>query len=154
MTRNRQDAARRIHSAALHLLRVVGTVDAESGLSPARLSVLSILVFGGRRSVGALAAAQTVRSPTMTALVDGLEAEGLVRRLPHRDDGRSVVVEATARGRRIMRRAQQRRVDLLVQLLEHCSSTEIEQIDTAAEILDRLTRDHIGPATGAHDARR
>jgi DNA-binding MarR family transcriptional regulator len=150
MPGNRQDVARRVHSAALHLLRVVRTVDADSGLSPARLAALSVLVFGGRRTVGSLAVAEQVRSPTMTALLDGLEADGLVRRRPDPNDGRSVVVEATTRGRRLMRGAQQRRVDVLVSLLEQCNAAEIKQIDTAAALLDRVTRDRIGPATGSN----
>ena len=58
-----------LHSAAIHLLRLVRRRDAETGLSPARLSALSVLVFGGPRTVGDLAADEQVRSPTMSRLV-------------------------------------------------------------------------------------
>src|SRR3954449_9978300 len=105
---DRQAIASHLHSASIHLLRHVRAVDGESGLSPARLSVLSVLVFGGPRTIGQLAAAEGVRSPTMTALVNQLEADALVRRTRTGTgtDQRQVLVEATAAGTRRMRTAQ------------------------------------------------
>lgn len=138
-----REVAGRLHSAAIHLLRAARTVDAESGLSPARLSAMSVLVFGGPRTVGGLAEVEGVRSPTMTQLVNGLEADGLVRRRPVREDGRRVVVEATPAGRRLLRKAQGRRLDVLVGLLAAADAAELELIDRASAVLDRLTRDEI-----------
>ncbi|HZM30547.1 MAG TPA: MarR family transcriptional regulator [Acidimicrobiales bacterium] len=150
MSSERREVAGRLHSAAVHLLRMARTVDGESGLSPSRLSALSVLVFGGPRTVGALAAAEGVRSPTITQLVNGLEADGLVRRLPaSTGDGRRVVVEATPAGRRILRRAQARRLDVLAALLETSGEADLAVLDQASAVLDRLTRDHMGEATGA-----
>ena len=98
MIRDRQAVGSALHSACIHVLRFVRTVDVDSGLSAARLSALSVLVFGGPRTSGELAEAEGVRSPTITALVNGLEAEGLVRRVgaggKDRDQRRGVV-EAT-----------------------------------------------------------
>jgi DNA-binding MarR family transcriptional regulator len=138
-----REVAGRLHSAAIHLLRAARTVDAESGLSPARLSAMSVLVFGGPRTVGGLAEVEGVRSPTMTQLVNGLEADGLVRRRPVREDGRRVVVEATPAGRRLLRKAQGRRLDVLVAVLAAADAAELELIDRASAVLDRLTRDEI-----------
>jgi DNA-binding MarR family transcriptional regulator len=131
--------AGRLHSAAIHVLRVARTVDGESGLSPARLSAMSVLVFGGPRTVGGLAEAEGVRSPTMTQLVNGLEADGLVRRRAVREDGRRVVVEATPAGRRVLRKAQARRLDVLVELLQAADADELDLLDRAAEVLERLS---------------
>jgi DNA-binding MarR family transcriptional regulator len=138
-----RDVAGRLHSAAIHLLRVARTVDAESGLSPARLSAMSVLVFGGPRTVGGLAEAEGVRSPTMTQMVNGLEAGGLVRRRAVREDGRRVVVEATPAGRRLLRKAQDRRLDVLVELLAAVDDDELELLDRAAAVLDRLTGERV-----------
>jgi DNA-binding MarR family transcriptional regulator len=135
-----RDVAGRLHSAAIHLLRAARTVDAESGMSPARLSAMSVLVFGGPRTLGALAEVEGVRSPTMTQLVNGMEADGLVRRRAVREDGRRVVVEATSAGRRMLRKAQDRRLDVLVGLLAAADDAELDLIDRAAAVLDRLTR--------------
>src|SRR5207253_1577300 len=82
------EVADRLHSAAIHLLRLVRREDTASGLTPARLSALSVLVFGGPRTVGELAAAEQVRSPTMSRLVAGMESDGLVERRPSTDDRR------------------------------------------------------------------
>jgi DNA-binding MarR family transcriptional regulator len=150
MTLPRREVAGRLHSAAIHLLRLARTVDGESGLSPSRLSALSVLVFGGPRTVGGLAAAEGVRSPTMTQLVNGLEADGLVRRRPAESgDGRRVVVEPTPAGRRLLRRAQARRLDVLAEVLAGAGEDDLDLLDRAGAVLDRLTRDRVGPATGA-----
>ncbi|HZM39742.1 MAG TPA: MarR family transcriptional regulator [Acidimicrobiales bacterium] len=134
-----RDVAGRLHSAAIHLLRAARAVDAESGLSPARLSAMSVLVFGGPRTVGRLAEVEGVRSPTMTQLVNGLEADGLVRRRAVQEDGRRVVVDATPAGRRLLHKAQGRRLDVLVDLLATADDTELGLLDQAAAVLDRLT---------------
>ncbi len=76
----RLHAAERLHSAAIHLLRAVRKVDVAMGLGPAKSSALSVLVFGGPRSLGQLAAAEGVKPPSMSRVVQELEAEGLVRR--------------------------------------------------------------------------
>jgi DNA-binding MarR family transcriptional regulator len=130
--------ASRLHSAAIHLLRAVRVADARSGLSPARLSALSVLVFGGPQTIGALAGAEGVRSPTMTQLVNGLEADGLVQRRAATGDGRQVVVEATPAGEQAMRAAQSRRLDVLLGLLGTADPHEIELLDQAAGVIDRL----------------
>jgi len=136
-----RDVAGRLHSAAIHVLRVARTVDTESGLSPARLSAMSVLVFGGPQTVGGLAEVEGVRSPTMTQLVNGLEADGLVRRRAVQEDGRRVVVEATPAGRRVLRKAQARRLDVLVELLQAADADELDLLDRASAVLDRLTGD-------------
>ena len=50
------DATGDLHSAAIHLLRGLRAADRASGLTPARLSALSVLVFGGPCTLGELAA--------------------------------------------------------------------------------------------------
>jgi len=129
--------ADRLHSAAIHLLRNVRASDVETGLSPARLSVLSVLVFGGAKSPSELAAAEQVRLPTISALVRGLEEDGLVRRAPDPDDGRAVRLSATAKGRRILQRGRERRLDNLEELLEPLGREELRTLAEASEILER-----------------
>src|SRR4051795_9796132 len=96
-----QQLADQLHSAAIHLLRRLRTEDTASGLSAPRLSALSVIVFGGPLTLGALAAAEQVRPPTMTRLVSALEQAGLVTREPDPKDRRQVLLRATAEGRRL-----------------------------------------------------
>src|SRR5437879_13568739 len=85
------ETADRLHSAAIHLLRRLRVGDRESGIGPAKLSALSVLVFGGPRSLGELADAVQVRPPTMRRIVSGLGRAGWVRGEGPRD-GRTMGV--------------------------------------------------------------
>jgi DNA-binding MarR family transcriptional regulator len=134
----RREAADRMHSAAIHLLRRVREVDASAmGISPARASALSVLVFGGVRSLTELAGSEQVTSATMSKLVSAMEAEGLVRRYPDVNDARSIRIEATPKARRILERGRSRRLDLLERLLAEATGAEIAAVRTAAEVLER-----------------
>lgn len=132
------EVADRLHSAALHLVRAVRVADAAMGLSPARASVMSVLVFGGPRTIGELAGAEGVRSPTMTALVNGLEADNLVRKRASGEDGRKVIVEATPAGKRILRRGRERRVALLRGLLADVPARDVKVLDRAATVMEEM----------------
>jgi DNA-binding MarR family transcriptional regulator len=131
--------ADRLHSAALHLVRRIRAVDAETGISAPRLSVLAVLTFGGPRTIGELARSEQVKQPTMTALVNGLEADGLAERRPDHDDARVVHVHATARGRRILESGRRRRVETLAALLDGCSDRDLRTLDHAARIIEQLS---------------
>ncbi len=106
-----------MNSFAIHLLRSMRRVDAESGLTPARLSALSVIHFGGPLPLGRLAKAEGVSSPTMSRVVDGLCEQGLAERRPHDVNGRVTLVAATASGSALMRRAAARRADVIVEAL-------------------------------------
>lgn len=58
-------------------------------------------------SMSELAAALGIDPPNATVVVDDLEALGLVRRRPHPSDRRAKLVEATAKGKRLARRADE-----------------------------------------------
>src|SRR3989449_11046410 len=107
------ETADRLHSAAIHLLRRLRVRDRESGMGPAQLSALSVLVLGGGpRSLGELAGAEQVRAPTMRRIVAGLGRAGLVRRGKTEDGGR-VRLEATEKGTRILPEGRRRRAESL-----------------------------------------
>jgi DNA-binding MarR family transcriptional regulator len=132
----RRVTALRLHAAAIRLLRGVRAADAASGVSAARLSVLSVLVFAGPRSPGALAAAEQVTAATMTRLVDGLERDGYVRRARDPADGRSVIVSALPRARAVLESARDRRVTLLLERLGSLDDAEWERIEAALAVLE------------------
>jgi DNA-binding MarR family transcriptional regulator len=136
MPPRKTEVADRLHSAAIHLLRRAAEEDKAAGLSRARLSALSVVVFRGRLTLGDLATAEGVRSATMTGIVNGLERDGFVRRRPHGRDKRSVNIEATGAGRRLLDRARARRIDHVVSKLDDLSDDELELLGRAAELLD------------------
>jgi len=130
------EVADRLHSAAIHLLRRAAEEDRAAGMSRARLSALSVVVFRGPLTLGELAKAEGVRSATMTGIVNGLERDGLVRRRRHGRDKRSVNIEATGAGRRLLDRARARRIDHVVSRLDDLADDELELLARAAELLD------------------
>jgi DNA-binding MarR family transcriptional regulator len=130
--------ASELNSAAIHLLRALRATDRSAGLTPARLSALSVLVFGGPRTLGRLARAEDVAGPTMTRIVDGLCELGLAERRPHPDGGRMVLVAPTAEGERVMRAAQEARVEVIVAALRALPAQDRAAIVAAAPALGRL----------------
>ena len=133
------EVADRLHSAAIHLLRRVRRVDDESGLTAARLSALSVLVFGGPTTLGALARAEQVTPPTMSRLVSALERDGLVMREPHAEDGRAVILVASTRGREILERGRERRISELAALLDGLDPGDLDTLADASRIVERVS---------------
>src|SRR5919197_1639163 len=130
--------ADRLHSAAIHLLRRLRRHDEAMGLSPARASALSVVVFGGPVTIGQLAQAEQVSAPTTTRLIVGMERDGLVRREPDADDGRIVWLHPTAKGSRVLQQGRRRRVAALARELGTLSNEERRTLSAAADILERL----------------
>ena len=133
--------ADRLHSAALHLLRRLRLEDDVLGVSPPRLSALSVVVYAGPLAIGALAVAEGVAAPTMTRLVDGLEHDGFVRRRRDPADARGVLVEATPAGKRILTRGRAQRVQTLAAGLAGLSDDELAAIGRGAELIERVSRE-------------
>ena len=127
--------AQELNSVAIHLVRRLRREDESLGVTPARLSALSVLVFGGPRTLTALAAAEQVSGPTMSRLVSALEADGLVRRTPVSSDRRASLLEATAEGRRLMQRGRRQRVARLSAELAQLSRGDRKTLESAARIL-------------------
>lgn len=135
-----RETATRLHAAAIRLLRTLRREDDGSGLSAPRLSALSVIAFAGPLSLGDLAAAEQVRPPTMSRIVDALVAAGLVTREPTPGDRRSVRIAATAEGRRLMEAGRERRVRALVNRLDTLAEGERRALTRGVEVLERVIR--------------
>ena len=133
--------ADRLHSAAIHLLRKVRREDEAIGLTGARLSAMSVVVFAGPLTVGQLAAAEQVRSPTASKLVTELEALGLVTRQTSPGDRRVTEVRATPRGRWMLQAGRRRRVANLAGRLGDLPADDLVVLDRAAAILEEVLAD-------------
>jgi DNA-binding MarR family transcriptional regulator len=132
-----RELAGEIHSVAIHLLRKLRREDSETGLNAPRLSALSVIVFAGPVALGDLAAAEQVRPPTMTRIVDALEELGLVERRRSTHDGRSTLVSATPSGKTLLLAGRERRVRTLAHQIERLSRTDREKVADAVAILNR-----------------
>lgn len=73
------------------------------GLSYARYEVLTLLSFSrtGQLPLNKIGARLQVHPASVTGVIDKLEQQGLVRRVPHPSDRRGVLAEITEEGRRV-----------------------------------------------------
>jgi DNA-binding MarR family transcriptional regulator len=127
--------ADRLHSAAVHLLRRVRQQDAALGEGPARLSALSVLVFGGTQTLGGLAAAEQVKPPTMSRIVAGLARGRLVEIRTDSKDSRRMRIRATPKGKRLLLKGRQLRVEKFAAQLENLVAVDLAKLDDAITVL-------------------
>jgi len=134
------EVADRLHSAAIHLLRYARKQDVLSREGPARLSALSVLVFGGPMTLGQLASAEQVKPPTMSRIVAGLKRSGLARIEGDAADGRRIRISATPKGESLLQQARKRRVRILAEILSVLGGREMTVLEDAAQIIEGAIR--------------
>ena len=131
--------ANRLHTVAIHVLRTARVDDGKLGVTPERLSVLSVLVYGGPSTLSALARAEQVTPPAITRHVAALERDGLVTRESVPGDRRAARVRATPRGRRLVERGRRSRIRRVAAVLEGLDDADLAAVDQATTaVLDAL----------------
>jgi DNA-binding MarR family transcriptional regulator len=135
------ELAARLAGLSTVLQRHLARADAGVGLTRARLSALALLVLGGPRTLGELAAAERVRPPTMTRLVHAMEADGLVARERNPGDGRSIIIRATPHGEQQLEQGRARQIAPLAESVAELDRLERLQLEDAADLLGRVLRD-------------
>lgn len=135
------ELAARLASLSTVLQRHLARADAGDGLTRARLSALALLVLGGPRTLGELAAAERVRPPTMTRLVHAMEADGLVARESNPGDARSIIIRATPLGEQQLEVGRSRQIAPLAEAIARLDHMERGQLDDAGDVLGRVLRD-------------
>ncbi|MEQ8804604.1 MAG: MarR family transcriptional regulator [Rhodospirillales bacterium] len=121
------------------------------GLNVAGFDVLSTLLRVGppySLSPGELLASTMVTSGTMTHRIDQLERAGYVVRRANRDDGRSVLIALTDRGRKLVEQALVAHVATQARLIDTLTP---EEQDTLAALLKKLLVAFEAPKSGKQD---
>ncbi len=134
------DLSARLHGAALRLLRALRRADDGSGLSAQRLSALAAIAGRGPLSLAALAAAEQVKPPTMSRVVEALVGHGLVSRTAREGDRRSVAIAATPAGAQLLADGRDQRVALLAARLATLADSERRALARGVEILEQIAR--------------
>jgi DNA-binding MarR family transcriptional regulator len=124
-------------SLAARVGRQLGRTSPD-GLTRARISALERLVLGGPCTLGELATREGVRPPTMTRLMQAMEASGLVARQRHPTDGRSILMEATAAGVAVLLDAQDARLAELATAIDGLSVVDRVELSQGAVVLERV----------------
>lgn len=123
-------AAGRAHSTAAVMFHAA--VAEHLGLSPTEEKTVELLQRLGPMTAGELARHSGLAANTATYLLDRLQDKGFVRRKPHPDDGRKVIVEVNtdrlAGGAELF-------ADFLAGLETLCAGYSEEQLSTIVHFL-------------------
>ena len=122
----------RLTRLTTHLRHEIEKNLAHHGLAPPSFDILATLRRAGaphRLSPGDLLATAMVTSATMTNRIDQLEKAGLVERLPNPDDGRSVLVGLTAKGRALVDEAVATHVATQHRLVASLDASDRQTLD-------------------------
>lgn len=109
-----------------------------SGLTPTSTAALATIERHGPMTPSEIAAIERVKRPTITRTLGCLEREGLIDRAPDPADRRSALVSVNATGRERLRRLRGRKNAYLARRMRNLSEEEVETLERAAEILERM----------------
>jgi DNA-binding MarR family transcriptional regulator len=112
-----------------------------AGLTPTSVAALASIDRHGPLTPSELARIEAVKRPTVTRTLGCLEREGLVVRTPDPADGRSALVAINAAGRERLRRLRGRKNAYLARRMRDLPAADVETLERAAEILDRMRED-------------
>jgi DNA-binding MarR family transcriptional regulator len=129
-----------LRSAVMRLSRRLRNQRVEESLTPTEMQVLATLARCGSASPGELARKEHVQPPSMTRIIAMLEEKGLVRREPHPDDRRQVVVSSTEQAESILDQSRAKRDAWLAELTGGLSAEEWAVLRAAAPVLERLAQ--------------
>ena len=142
------ELAEALHDRLSRLSRQLRTIELPAGMTQERMSVLAIVESKGPVSVSALAAHERVRPATMSRMISSLEADGFVRRLTDKSDGRGVLVSLTPQGRKAFTDARQQRLVQLSSALNSLPAEQMNSMNELASALENLTAVLDNPKSG------
>lgn len=117
--------------------------DAEGDgvLSPTLTAALATVSNFGPLTPSELADRERIKRPTATRIVNHLVELGLATRAPDPSDGRGFLVTSTAEGRALLKRLRTRKNAYLAKRMRALDPDEVETLERAAGILERLLED-------------
>jgi len=115
--------------------------QAESGITQTQLAALSTIERHGPVTAGDLAAHEQIQKPTCTAVIATLLDEGLIGRTPDPLDGRVAWLQITPAGRRVLAQVRKRHTAYLARRMRRLTPDELEILEQATHILDRLNEE-------------
>jgi len=111
----------------------------DDGLTPSAMSVLNVVTARGAIKLSELAAVERVAAPTITKIVEGLVAAGLLERRVDPGDRRACLVQLTPVGRKEMKRLRFERNRRLENLISQLDASDQAALAAAIPALVRLS---------------
>ncbi len=141
--------APRIHESFSRLSRRLRSIKLPHGLTNERLSTLVAIGLHEPVSISALSITELVSVPTMSRMIDALEAEGFARRRENKSDARGILISTTAKGRRAYQEAVQQSLGNLITTLNSLGPQGLTAIRTLLSVVDGSHfYEHAGPPVG------
>jgi DNA-binding MarR family transcriptional regulator len=132
------DDVTRLRAAIGRLSRQLNASVVDVGFSPSQLSVLGSVSRRGPIGVGELAELEGINPTMLSRIVGKLHDGQLIARVAHPDDGRAVVVQVTAAGRKLHQRVQALRSKALADRLERIPADQAAELLAALPALEAL----------------
>jgi DNA-binding MarR family transcriptional regulator len=133
--------AQALRPAVMRLARRLRQMQDEAvGLNPNQLSAMAVLLNSGNQLMGELAAQERVQPPSMTRIVNSLEARGYVARRPDPRDHRQCLVSLTDSGRQVLMANRRRRDEWLAVRIAALDPAEREVLRRAVGVLEKVNR--------------
>jgi len=133
--------ASRLRFAVARMARLLRQQD-QSGFGPTLIAALATIERHGPITLGELAGREQVAPPTITKVVEKLEANGLVTRTTDVADRRVNRVAVTTKGAKQLAVYRGRRTEWLASRLQDLSPDEQERLVAALPVLERLIEVH------------
>jgi len=114
--------------------------DYSLDLNPNQLSAMAVLLNSGDQLMGELAALERVRPPSMTRVVNSLEARAYVALRPDPRDHRQCLVTLTDSGRQVLLANRRRRDEWLAVRIAGLDPAEREILRRAIRVLEKVNQ--------------
>jgi DNA-binding MarR family transcriptional regulator len=137
---NTNETAARLRRAVTRLNRRLRN-SSLSGISPAQASMLESIEKATNPSLGDLAAAEQMKPPSVTRVVQTLQESGHIICTPDPDDRRCTRVQLSALGRKEIAAIRRRKTEFLEKKLLSLSESDQHKAQDLAAFLERLLED-------------
>ena len=124
--------------------RLYARILTQAGLSLSHFALLSQLASGEPVSMTEISARLHVSKPAVTHLVDRLEKEKFLKRIPHAQDRRVSLLQILPRGRSVVQRTQGQALSFLLKALDPLSASERKTITRFYALLAVVMEEALG----------
>ena len=136
-TINMNETASRLRRAVTRLNRRLRS-SSLGGISPAQASMLASIEKLDNPSLGDLAAAEQMKPPSVTRVVQAMQETGFIICFSDPDDGRVTRVRLSALGRKEIAAIRRRKTEFLEKKLQSLSVADQHRAEELAALLERL----------------
>jgi DNA-binding MarR family transcriptional regulator len=124
----------------LAIARIARRLRQEAGdeLTPSMTAALATIETRGPVTPSEFAQFERIQRPTATRVLRRLEDDGLIERAADPSDGRSTLVAVTKDGAALLKKLRSRKNAYLARRLRELPDEDVETLDRAAAVLERL----------------